>query len=174
MSSLTSKCLADTDFLAANGPNGYAWNVVRSESDHLMFKHAGECGAKIFDGVQVKSVEFEGGLTPSTEEGAENLNPGRPISATYMFKDTKELGEISFDYIVDASGRVGLLSTKYMKNRRYNQGLKNVANWSYWEGCDAYAAGTPRENSPFFEALQGENDDQDMTREKLSQLTTLS
>ncbi|CAN8103580.1 unnamed protein product [Discula destructiva] len=145
-----------TDFIATNGPNGYAWNVVRSESDHLMFKHAGECGAKIFDGVQVKSIEFECGVT-KVEEGEENLNPGKPISATYQIKGSKELGEISFDYVVDASGRAGILSTKYMKNRRFNQGLKNVADWAYWEGCDAYAAGTPRENSPFFEALQDES-----------------
>ncbi|KAF7554693.1 hypothetical protein G7Z17_g2692 [Cylindrodendrum hubeiense] len=145
-----------TDFLAAGGPDNYAWNVIRSESDKLMFDHAGESGANIFDGVQVKSVEFQGGVTP-VADGAENPNPGRPISATYMIKDTKETGEIAFDYVIDASGRMGILSTKYMKNRRYNQGLKNVANWGYWKGTNAYAPGTTRENSPFFEALQDES-----------------
>lgn len=141
----------DTDFLAAGGPNNYAWNVVRSEADHLMFKHAAESGAKTFDGVRVISVEFE----DDSSTGDDML--GRPVHAMYLIKDTKETGTIEFDYLVDASGRAGLLSTKYMKNRRYNQSLKNVANWGYYEGTGSYAPGTARENSPFFEALQGQS-----------------
>jgi len=144
-----------TDFLAAGGPNNYAWNVVRSEADNLMFQHAGENGAKIFDGVQVKSIQFKD--ETQVPDGEPHLHPGTPISATYQIKETKETGEIAFDYVVDASGRIGILSTKYMKNRRYNQGLKNIANWGYWEGCNKYAPGTTRENSPFFEALQDES-----------------
>ncbi|KAK4112268.1 FAD/NAD(P)-binding domain-containing protein [Canariomyces notabilis] len=144
-----------TDFLAAGGPNNYAWNVVRSEADDLMFRHAGEMGAKIFDGVSVKSIEFEDATQVPDDQP--NLMPGRPVAATYQVKETKESGRIAFDYVVDASGRIGILSTKYMKNRRYNQGLKNVANWGYWEGCNKYAPGTTRENSPFFEALQDES-----------------
>ncbi|KXX82805.1 Tryptophan 2-halogenase [Madurella mycetomatis] len=144
-----------TDFLAAGGPNNYAWNVVRSESDNLMFQHAAENGARVFDGVQVKSIQFED--PTQAPEGEPNLNPGRPVAATYTVKNTGVTGTIAFDYVVDASGRVGILSTKYMKNRRYNQGLKNVANWGYWEGCGRYAPGTSRENSPYFEALQDES-----------------
>ncbi|KAH6896730.1 hypothetical protein B0T10DRAFT_163008 [Thelonectria olida] len=145
-----------TDFLAAGGPNNYAWNVIRSEADKLMFDHAEESGAKCFDGVKVKEVQFEGGIK-AVEKGAENLEPGKPISATYQIKETGETGEIAFDYVVDASGRIGLLSTKYLKNRRYNQGLKNVANWSYWKGTKPYMPGTHKENSPFFEAMQDES-----------------
>ncbi|RFU29750.1 hypothetical protein B7463_g6563, partial [Scytalidium lignicola] len=145
-----------TDFIAVGGPNNYAWNVVRSEADNLMFQHASKSGAKIFDGVQVKSIAFEDAPTP-TGDTVENLNPGRPVKAVYTIKETQVTGEISFDYIVDASGRMGLLSTKYMKNRRYNQGLKNVASWGYWEGTGAYEVGTHRENSPFFEALHDES-----------------
>ena len=47
------------------------------------------------------------------------------------------------------------LKTKYMKNRKYNQGLKNVASWAYWSGTGQYAMGTERQNQPFFEALTG-------------------
>ncbi|KAI9152368.1 Flavine halogenase ascD [Paramyrothecium foliicola] len=137
-----------TDFLAAGGPNNYAWNVVRSEADNLMFQHAGECGAKIFDQIQVKSIEFA-----NASEG----HVGRPVRATYLRTDTKETGEIEFDYIIDASGRVGLLSTKYLKNRRYNSGLKNIALWGYYRGTSAYMPGTHKENSPFFEALQDDS-----------------
>ena len=47
-----------------------------------------------------------------------------------------------FDYLVDASGRAGLVSTKYLKNRKNNQGLKNLANWGYWKGAGEYAVDT--------------------------------
>ncbi|GKT46884.1 flavine halogenase aclH [Colletotrichum spaethianum] len=120
-----------------------------------MFQHAGESGANIFDGVKVKSIRFEDATT--VPEGQPNLLPGRPVAAVYEIAETKQTGEIAFDYIVDASGRIGLLSTKYMKNRRYNQGLKNVANWGYWKGCGRYSPGTDRENAPFFEALRDES-----------------
>lgn len=40
----------DTDFSATLGPGGFSWNVVRSESDELMFRHAASSGAKTFDG----------------------------------------------------------------------------------------------------------------------------
>lgn len=126
---------------------------MRAESDQLMFQHAGECGAKVFDGVKVKSIRFEDATV--VPEGEQNLDPGRPVAAVYEVAETKETGETTFDYVVDASGRVGILSTKYMKNRRYNNGLKNVANWGYWEGCNKYAPDTHKENSPFFEALRG-------------------
>lgn len=119
-----------------------------------MFKHAANCGAKTFDGVQVKAINF----IDVPYKGARELPheyPGRPVSASYLDKENNISGEIAFDYLVDASGRVGLLSTKHLKNRRYNQGLKNVANWGYWAGSGVYAEGTPRERSPFFEALQG-------------------
>ena len=64
-------------------------------------------------------------------------------------------GTIKFDYLVDASGRAGIVSTKYMKNRHFNQGLKNVATWSYWKGVTPYGMGSEREGAPLFEALSG-------------------
>ncbi|KAI0090520.1 hypothetical protein BDY19DRAFT_991965 [Irpex rosettiformis] len=81
---------------------------------------------------------------------------GRPYKAFYAKSDGKK-GEIEFDYLVDASGRNGLLSTRYLKNRQYNQSLKNVAVWGYWRGTGMYGKGTPRENAPFFEALSDES-----------------
>ena len=62
---------------------------------------------------------------------------------------------ITFDYLVDATGRAGLMSTKYLKNRKFRDSLKNVATWGYWAGTDSYAEGTPRAGAPFFEALTG-------------------
>ena len=42
-----------------------------------------------------------------------------------------------------------------MKNRKYNQSLKNVAVWGYWRETGLYGEGTSRQNAPFFEALSG-------------------
>ena len=138
------------------GPDAYAWNVVRSESDDLMFRHAEKCGAKIFDGVKVQSLEFVPliGSEVVSDDKVENADPGRAVSATWSRKDGSS-GVINFDYLVDASGRAGIVSTKYLKNRSFNQDLKNVANWGYWKGAISYGVGTPKEGLPFFEALQG-------------------
>ncbi|KAI4155711.1 MAG: hypothetical protein LQ340_000800 [Diploschistes diacapsis] len=141
-----------TDYIAAGGPEAYTWNVVRSESDELIFRHAGDCGAKIFDGVKVEGIEFSESSGIQVPEDAKVADIGRPVSASWKRKDGTT-GSIRFEYLVDASGRVGLVSTKYMKNRKYNQGLKNVASWGYWSGTSQYAMDTTRQNQPFFEAL---------------------
>ncbi|XP_044714956.1 tryptophan halogenase domain-containing protein [Hirsutella rhossiliensis] len=128
---------AYTDFIAAGGPDGYAWNLVRSESDELLFRHAGACGAHILDETKVDTIQFEPGTdkpSPSSEESNEALNRGRP-------------------YLVDASGRHGILSTKYLRSRRFNRNFKNVANWAYWESDNVYGRGTHMEGAPYFEAL---------------------
>ncbi|KAI1799889.1 FAD/NAD(P)-binding domain-containing protein [Daldinia bambusicola] len=138
-----------TDFIASGGPDGYAWNVIRSESDELLFKHANSCGVKTFDSTKVNDIQFEPSNVPSNFDGQ---NPGRPVSATWMRKDGSS-GTIRFEYLVDASGRQGILSTRYLKNRKFNQGLKNIANWGYWKGAGVYGPGTYKEGSPYFEAL---------------------
>ncbi|KAI1387333.1 FAD/NAD(P)-binding domain-containing protein [Hypoxylon trugodes] len=141
-----------TDFLASGGPKGYAWNVIRSEADELLFKHAGSCGAKIFDSVKVTGITFESDTAASVAPKFDGQNPGRPVSATWKHKDGSS-GSISYEYLIDASGRQGILSTKYLKNRKFNEGLKNVASWGYWKNGGIYGAGTYKEGSPFFEAL---------------------
>lgn len=144
----------DTDFAASLGKGGHSWNVVRSESDELLFKHAGKSGAKTFDQTKVDSLQFE----PYPHDGFTSedrlANPGRPVSAAWSRKDGTS-GTIKFDYLIDGSGRNGIISTKYLKNRRFNEGLKNIAIWSYWKGAKRYKQGEENENSPFFEALNG-------------------
>jgi flavin-dependent dehydrogenase len=121
--------------------------VVRSEADELLFKHAAECGVKTFDETKVASIEF-------AQAAPDSQTPGRPVSATWTRKDGSS-GTIAVDYIVDASGRAGVISTKYLKNRSYNQGLKNVASWGYWTNGGVHGVGTHKEGAPYFEALKG-------------------
>ena len=130
--------------------------MIRSEADELLFKHAGASGAHTFDATKVDTVHFEPGTANgmSPDENNNVPNPGRPVSATWSCKDGTS-GIITFEYLVDASGRNGLLSTRYLKNRKFNQNLKNIANWGYWRGGGIYGTGTHKAGSPYFEALQG-------------------
>ncbi|EAQ83184.1 hypothetical protein CHGG_09588 [Chaetomium globosum CBS 148.51] len=149
---LNNKRVGYTDFRAVNGEHGYSWNVIRSESDKLMLDHSEKMGAIVFQGVKVESLEF---APPDPDFPADEkvCNPGRVTSASWVRKADGTTGSIKCDYIIDASGRHGLISTKYLKNRKHNQALKNAATWGYWKGCKTYAPGTRQEGSPFFEAL---------------------
>ncbi|KAK8006929.1 hypothetical protein PG989_000919 [Apiospora arundinis] len=144
--------VAYTDFVAAGGPDGYAYNVIRSEADELLFKHAGKSGAKVFDQIKVNDIEFKPSGLPAS---GEIPDPGRPVSATWQNKATKFSGRIEFEYLVDCTGRAGIVSTKYLKNRKMNEGrqLKNVASWGYWDNAADFAPGTPIQGTPYFECL---------------------
>lgn len=74
---------------------------IRSEFDDLLLRHAEESGAKVFEETKVTEIKF------ADPTGTEL----RPVSAVYVRKDG-QTGEINFDYLVDASGRNGIMSTK--------------------------------------------------------------
>ncbi|KAH9990960.1 hypothetical protein BJV74DRAFT_772520, partial [Russula compacta] len=131
---------AYTDFVALGRDNN-AWNVTRSEFDKLLLDHAETTGARVFQSTKVMSLNFSG---------------ERPISAQWTHGPSLRSGTIAFDYLVDASGRAGLMSSRYLKNRRFNASLKNVAMWAYWRNTDVYARGAEAEGAPYFEALSDE------------------
>ncbi len=83
----------------------YSFQVVRSEFDQLMLEHAKSQGVKVFEGTEIRSLSFDG---------------DRPRSATWsQVVGGSDTGEISFDYLVDASGRAGVIAMHYLKNRHY-------------------------------------------------------
>ncbi|KAK7055108.1 hypothetical protein R3P38DRAFT_2845154 [Favolaschia claudopus] len=123
---------------------GYTFFGI-SELDEILLRHAAESGAKVYEEHKVTGLQFA--------EGSDH----RPISATFTAPNSTETRCIQFDYLVDASGRAGIMTTKYLKNRHMNETLKNIACWAYWKGTDVYAPGTDRENSPWFEALTDES-----------------
>jgi flavin-dependent dehydrogenase len=114
----------------------------------LLLRHAEECGVKVFEETAVTGVKF---LDDDIKK--------RPLSVDYEDKsgDVAVTGTITFDYLVDASGRNGIVSLKYLKNRKNNQSLKNIAIWGYWTDCNRYAAGTNRDNAVYIEALHGQS-----------------
>ena len=97
----------------------------------------------MFEETMVDSIDFEG-----------KPNSSRPVAAHWSKKDGTS-GKITFDWLVDATGRAGLLSTKYLKNREMREALRNVADWGYWKGVKRYAEDTPKSGSAWFEALAG-------------------
>ncbi|KAF9268721.1 FAD/NAD(P)-binding domain-containing protein [Marasmius fiardii PR-910] len=143
---------AYTDFVAIGQENS-SWNVVRSEFDELLLKHARSCGASVFEQTRITSLTFA------------KDDPARPVSAAWTYspssdtiENPKEIsGTIDFDYLLDASGRAGIMSTKYLKNRHFNQSLKNIAVWGYWRSVGSYGGGTTRAGAPYFEALKDES-----------------
>ncbi|KAF9527204.1 hypothetical protein CPB83DRAFT_856550 [Crepidotus variabilis] len=126
---------AYTDFIAVDPTNG-AWNVERAKFDDLLLKHAAEKGAEVYLETRIGDVNLQ----------------NRPYSASWSNKG--QTGTITFDYIVDCSGRQGILSTKLFDNRQFNETLKNVATWSYWTGnTGTYGKGTSREGAIWIEGL---------------------
>jgi flavin-dependent dehydrogenase len=102
-------------------PHPYGFQVLRSEFDQLLLEHARSQGANVLEGVQVRELSFE---------------DGRPRRATWeQTLNGRSSGDISFDYLIDASGRSGLMAVRYLKNRRYHEAFQNVALWGYWTGA---------------------------------------
>jgi len=68
-------------FLSEGEPENYTWNAIRSESDELMFPHASNSAANIFDGVKVTSIQFSSPENPSRTPP--RVAGEHPISAFY-------------------------------------------------------------------------------------------
>ncbi|KAF8155547.1 hypothetical protein B0H34DRAFT_713738 [Crassisporium funariophilum] len=119
----------------------HALNVSRAEYDDILFRHAGSQGAHIFDEHKVTSLVFS------------ETDSKRPVAAEWESKAHGTSGTIAFDFIIDAAGRQGLLSTKYHKDRKMTESLKNSAIWAYWKGAKLYGEGTERFGAPMIEAL---------------------
>jgi len=104
-----------------SGQRANAWQVVRSEFDKLLLDHARELGVDVHEGVSVRELEFDG---------------DRPVAAIWSESDSPgAAGRIGFDYLVDASGRHGVMSVRHLRNRRFHDVFRNVAAWSYWRGA---------------------------------------
>lgn len=103
----------------------YSFQVIRSEFDQLLLEHAKEQGVKVYEGVEIKSLVFEG---------------ERPVRAAWAATaDPSQSGEIAFDLLVDASGRAGIMVNRYLKNRHFHDAFQNVGVWSYWRNADSLA-----------------------------------
>jgi flavin-dependent dehydrogenase len=98
-----------------------SWQVDRSEFDLLLLDHARSNGVEVTMGVTAKEVSFTG---------------DRPTSVVCKQEESGESFTIDdFDFLIDASGRNGLLSARHFKDRHQHQNLRNIAIWGYWNGA---------------------------------------
>jgi flavin-dependent dehydrogenase len=110
------------DFGELRGRHTYSFQVERSKFDHLMLRHAAAQGAVVHEGIEVVGLELDA--------------TGRPCRASWVKRGEPGVaGKIAFDYLIDASGRGGVMATRYLRNRKYHQVFHNVAVWGYWEGA---------------------------------------
>lgn len=114
----------DLYFGELSGTNTYSFQVVRSEFDQCLMDHAREQGATVMQGVEVRDITFDGEI---------------PVGASLAPKGkANDAWDIRFDYLIDATGRHGLMSTRYLRNRTYHEIFKNVAVWGYWKNTKRF------------------------------------
>lgn len=118
--------------------HGHSYQVIRAEFDHLLLRHAAASGADVHEATAVVGVEFDG---------------ERPIALTWQQGSAS--GRTTFDVVLDASGLNGLLATRYLRNRTFQEAFANVAVGSYWRGYTPYRTpdGRVQAGEFFMEAL---------------------
>jgi 2-polyprenyl-6-methoxyphenol hydroxylase-like FAD-dependent oxidoreductase len=129
----------------------YAFQVERADFDNLLLEHARSQGVTVFEGMEVQGLTFDG-ERPRAAQWTQRSRPAAPVNGNGKWHgeghhtagqgvgDVVAEGEIAFDYLVDASGRAGIMA-KYLQNRKYHKVFQNVAIWGYWENADRLATG---------------------------------
>ncbi|HET7010123.1 MAG TPA: NAD(P)/FAD-dependent oxidoreductase [Anaerolineales bacterium] len=119
------------DFGELSGNTTYAFQVTRSDFDQQLLEHARSQGVQVFEEVEVQEIAFEG-ERPRAATWASVVEGNGRRGAT---------GRIEFEYLIDASGRAGIMATRYLNNRRFHKVFQNVAIWGYWEDADRLFTG---------------------------------
>jgi flavin-dependent dehydrogenase len=128
----------DVNFSDLSGNFTHSYQVRRDEFDKLLLDHARSQGVKVFEGFEVNNLFF---------------NSDRPRSAIWTKRNAEsDTGELSFDFLIDATGRSGLMATRYLKNREYHTVFQNVAIWGYWK--NAKRLGDGREGAIFVDSIK--------------------
>ncbi|WP_405088091.1 NAD(P)/FAD-dependent oxidoreductase [Microbispora sp. NBC_01389] len=105
------------DWSATFGPEVRSWQVDRADFDKVLLDHAADQGAEVIQGARVRRVRFA---------------DSRACAAEWEYKGTTATEE--FDFLVDASGRAGVLSVQHLRNRKPHDIFRNVAIWGYYRG----------------------------------------
>jgi flavin-dependent dehydrogenase len=106
------------EFGGLTGDYKYSWQVVRPDFDKILLDNARANGVDVCEETAARDVIFDGDT---------------PQAVLYSDKSDRELKTITFDYLIDASGRAGVISRQF-KSRRFHEIFRNVAVWGYWEG----------------------------------------
>jgi len=101
-------------------PNIWSWQVDRATYDDILLRNAAKQGVTVVEGAAVGKVIFDGDRAVA----AEWSQAGDPAPRTVRFR-----------FVIDASGRSGVLSNRHFRSRREHEIFKNVAVWGYWTGA---------------------------------------
>ena len=108
----------DLPFSHLPGEDNHSWQVIRSEFDQILLDHARSSGVEVHEGVGVTQVHFDNGRAVSASWTRNGENPAS--------------GVVSFDIVVDASGRNGVLAARQLATRQFHDVFRNLAVWGYW------------------------------------------
>ena len=102
-------------------PDAWSWQVNRADYDNILLRNASEQGAVVIEGANVQDIEFDG---------------ERAVSCRWSRRgDRDHVRTTSFDFLVDASGRTGVLSKRHFDMRTPHDLFQNVGIWGYWTGA---------------------------------------
>lgn len=143
----------------ALGNGTRSWQVDRSRFDEQNLRNAAAQGVEVIEGAQVKRVLFDGPRAVGAEwlgrpaaraagaPGAAAPGAGAPAAgvtcagaaggpaARVADAGTAEVRRVAARFVVDASGRSGLISAQHLLNRRRHPDFENTAVWGYWTGA---------------------------------------
>lgn len=102
------------------GKGLYSWQVEREVFDKVLLDHARKIGVTVREGTLVNQVRF-------TDD--------RPVGVQWR-ADAGETGYDSCDFVVDASGRAGVMGKHVGLKREDHEVFRNVAIWGYWTGAN--------------------------------------
>ncbi|MQY12474.1 hypothetical protein SRB5_26080 [Streptomyces sp. RB5] len=108
------------NWLDVYGPDRRSWLVDRAKFDKILLDNAREQGAVVYEEAIVHDVEFD---------------DGRPVAVEWSGgPDGAPRQRLACDWVIDASGRAGVLSAQKLKDREHHEVFQNVAAWGYWQG----------------------------------------
>jgi flavin-dependent dehydrogenase len=114
------------DFADLPGPSA-VWQVERADFDAILLNNARQQGADVIEGTKVTDVQFSG---------------DRAVAATYQRDADDRPHQVEFDWLIDATGRAGLLSVGHFGSRTKHRVFQNAAIWGYFRNA-RLPAGTP-------------------------------
>lgn len=96
----------------------YAYFVERADFDHALLKNAARLGATVHEQSNVEGV----------------LRTGDRVTGVKVKDADGTTREVNARYVIDASGQNALMA-RQMRSRRWVNGLRSLAVWSYWENA---------------------------------------
>ncbi len=95
-------------------------HVERDIFDNILLKHSQSCGAKVFNEVVVKKVDFSNALRPE-------------IFYTDKRGHSNHRGIIRCRYVIDASGHSSFLANQFKARQTISPQLNFLSLWGYFE-----------------------------------------